>query len=171
MVHKGGTINDDSICMIHLWMAKLYLAMLKSSCSPGCKMPDVENRIIEHLNFFDEIESVKLSRRTTVFGLLMKAEYCMFLLQNGEAVSIIENINELIAIDSKLYCIEMKILERIQKEDVPSKKTDDDVLMAMLAKTRDLLAKSDSDTGYSGDESSSNEIDLEAARYKQTTYV
>ena len=171
MMHKGGTINDDSICMIHLWMTKLYLAMLKSSCSPGCKMPDIENRIIEHLNFFDEIESVKLSRRTTVFGLLMKVEYCMFLLQNGKAVSIIENIKELIAIDSKLYCTEMKILERIQNEDVPSKKTDDDVVMAMLAKTRDLLAKSDSDTGYSGDESSSNEIDLEAARYKQTTYV
>ncbi|XP_065059261.1 uncharacterized protein LOC135686835 [Rhopilema esculentum] len=170
--HKTDMITDDYICAVHLLMAKLYLAMLKSACSPGCKMPDLENKISEHLHYFDDIEPVKLSRRTTICGLLLQGEYNMFLKKFDEATAIFENVKELIAIDNRLYHLETKILDKAQKCDFLRSKDIDDVRMAMLAKTRDLLTKSDSDTGYSGDESSSNEkVDLEAARYKQTTYV
>ena len=170
--NKNGMVTDDFICTIHLSMARLYLGMLKSVCIPGCKMPDLENKVIEHLNFFDDIEPVKLSRRTTVNGLLLQGEYQMFLKHSEDASSIFDNIVELIAIDNRLYYLEAKALEKVKKGDEGAGQHDSNAELALLAKTRDLLAKSDSDTGYGADESSSNEkVDLEVVRYKQTTYV
>ena len=172
LANDNGTITDDLVCMIHLWMARLYLGMLKSTCIPGCRMPELENKVMEHLNYFDDIEPVKLSRRTTVNGLLLQGEYQMFLKHTEDASSIFENVLELIAIDNRLYYLEKKALEKVKNEEKPPGQCDHNAGLAMLAKTRDLLAKSDSDTGYSADESSSNEkVDLEAVRYKQTTYV
>jgi len=170
LVDENGIITEDLVCVIHLWMARLYLGMLKSSSMPGCKSPDLENKVIEHLNYFDDIEPVKLSRRTTINGLLLQGEYKMFLQHNEAACSIFDNVVELIAIDDRLYYLEIKALEKAKKEKEKDGEYDHNA--ELLEKTRYLLTKSDSDTGYGADESSSNEkVDLEAVRYKQTTYV
>ena len=172
LANKNGTITDDFICMVHLWLAKLYLQMLKAACSPGCKMPELESKVTENLNYFDDIEPVKLSRRTTINGLLLQGEYQMFLQHDEDASSIFDNILELIAIDNRLYYLETKCLDKVKKAEDAIDQVDQNAELAMMVKACNLVAKSDSDTGYIGDESSSDvEIDLEAARYKQTTYV
>lgn len=169
---QSAMVTDDSICMIHLWMARLFIGMLKAACSPGCKMPELENKVLEHLNYFDDIEPVKLSRRTTITGLLLQGEYQLFLHHNEDGHAIFDNILELIAIDSRFYYYETKYLGKVREQEDEIGNTDHGIELAMLAKMRDLLAKSDSDTGYSADESSSDEkIDLEDVRYNQTTYV
>ena len=163
---------EDSRCVIHIWMAKLYLAMLKSVCFPGCKMPDLENKVIEQLTIFENIYANKLSNRSMIFGLLVKAEYYIFLLKPDAASSVIEAINDLIRDKTRLYFNEMKALNKLKQlqESNETKEKDSDV--DLFKKVRDLLVNSDSESGYTADNSSSDEkIEFAAEKYQQTTYV
>ncbi len=165
--------NGDNACLAHIWLAKLYIEMLRVLCKPGCKMPELDSKIMEQIATFEKMQfGISLSDRVVILGLLVKAEYCQLQEKDEEALLIIKNVRQKISINSRLYFQETKILRKLEEigEAGKNETVDSDILM--MTKTRRFLAKSDSESGYTADDSSSDEkIDLGDVKYKKTTYV
>eukprot|EP00794_Sanderia_malayensis_P007024 gene7024-7812_t len=164
--------NNDLICTIHLWLGKLHIEMLKLLCTPGCKMPDLEVKILEQIQVYENLKAIGISKRVEMFGLLVKGEYAKALEKTTQVSEIVEKINILIGADNRLYFHEITMLQELERNKKYSQKKHGALDVIMLSKTRDILACSGSDSGYTADNSSSNEqIDLAKVRYEQTTYV